>query len=206
MATDNESSSGDSERKNDYANYLSPFSRFWGKAVHTGRDIALAQSSSGPRDDFISILADRVVTVMNQQSDGPIIQESLEKYLPSDKDSVRTQLPFYNSALEALQYQRDSYLVCTKYADEKQRQRQRRFPYLGRFGRRADDIQYKPHEGAGYAQLVNLGAWFIPSETVKSAVLPVVTSLPSGVLSDTILSTVCNAIPLAQPSLDLAMK
>jgi hypothetical protein len=59
---------------------------------------------------------------------------------------------------------------------------------------------------SGYIQIVNLGSWFIPSSTVKESLLPIVVSLPSGPLKDTITNTVCNAIPLAQPPLDRAVK
>jgi hypothetical protein len=58
----------------------------------------------------------------------------------------------------------------------------------------------------GSIQLVHLGSWFIPSPTVKNALLPIVVSLPSGALREPILNATVNAIPLAQPLLDQAVK
>jgi hypothetical protein len=58
----------------------------------------------------------------------------------------------------------------------------------------------------GNIQIVNLGASFIPSQTIKDALLPIVLNLPSGALKNTITDAVANAIPLAQPQLDRAVK
>ena len=169
--------------------------------------------TSGPRNDLIGILADKAVNAIHENLDpeGPIIQQLLDETLPSDPVSVRTQLPFYDSAVDALKYQRDNYLLGTKYANKKQLQRERQqlFPPALRFSVGSPRM---PHDatalglGLAYAQIVNLGTWFVPSETINSALLPIVLSLPSGALNDTITSTVSNAIPLAQPPLDVAMK
>mmetsp|Transcript_17545 Transcript_17545/g.17692 ORF Transcript_17545/g.17692 Transcript_17545/m.17692 type:complete len:256 (+) Transcript_17545:322-1089(+) len=157
-----------------------------------------------PRDDFIGILSDRVVEAINENLDGPIIQQTLEKYLPHAKESIRSDLPFYDSTLEILKYQRDNYLIGTKYAERKQQHRQGQFPY-NRFGIGSPRM---PNNATAFAyiELVKLGSWFIPSTTIKDALLPIVLSLPSGALNDTITSTVSNTIALAQPSLDITMK
>jgi hypothetical protein len=165
---------------------------------------------SGPRDDFIGILADRVVKVINENytENGPIIQQTLEKFLPSTKETIRTDLPFYNSTVDILKYQRDNYLIGTKYAEQKQHYRQRQFPFTNsRFGA-AIGSPRMPNDATalGYIQIVQLGSWFVPSKTIKDALLPIVILLPSGVLHDTITSTVSDAIPLAQPIVDSAMK
>ena len=167
--------------------------------------------TSGPRNDLIVILADKAVKAIHKNLDheGPIIQQLLDEKLPSDKESVRTQLPFFDSTVEALKYQRDNYLLGARYAERKQLQRERQkslFPPAAlRFSVGSPRM---PHDATalGYAQIVKLGTWFVPSETINSALLPIVLSLPSGALNDTITSTVSNAIPLAQPSLDDAMK
>ena len=165
---------------------------------------------SGPRDDFIGILADRVVKVINENytENGPIIQQTLEKFLPSTKETIRTDLPFYNSTVDILKYQRDNYLIGTKYAEQKQQYQQRQFPFTNsRFGA-AIGSPRMPNDATalGYIQIVQLGSWFVPSKTIKDALLPIVILLPSGVLHDTITSTVSDAIPLAQPIVDSAMK
>jgi hypothetical protein len=167
---------------------------------------------SGPRDDFIGILADRVVKVINENYteniNEPIIQQTLERFLPSTKENIRTDLPFYNSIVDILKYQRDNYLVGTKYAEQKQQYQQRQFPFTNsRFGSAIGSPRMPNDTTAlGYIQIVKLGSWFVPSKTIKDALLPIVISLPSGVLNDTITSTVSDAIPLAQPIVDSAMK
>ena len=183
--------------------------------------------TSGPRNDLIGILADKVVEAVEKNLDheGPIVQKLLDDHLPVDKESIRTKLPFYGSTVEALKYQRDSYLLGTKNASNENQQQQKsrdqeeekakqRFPHSAlRFGgvggnTSASSSPWMPHDATaqGYVQIVNLGAWFVPSETIKAALLPIALSLPSGALRDTINTTVSNAIPLAQPPLDAAMK
>lgn len=151
-----------------------------------------------PRTDLIDILATRVVKILTEKVDEPI-QQALDR-LPADSASARN-LPFYDSTLGAIKFQRDSYLAGPAYADRRERQKSRRFP-PPRFSPRM------PHDATalGHIQLVNVGAWFLPSETVRTALLPVVIALPSGALNEPIVNTVSNAIPLAQPPLDRAVK
>ena len=149
------------------------------------------------RNDLIELLAKRLVKTINEKADKQLTQ-GIEQ-LPSTPQEVRA-LPFYESALSALQYQRDNYLVGTGYANRRQRLRSRgiinyplyRLPY--------------DSTALGNVQITSLGAWFIPSQTIKDALLPIVVSLPSGVLKDTITDAVANSIPLAQPQLDRAVK
>jgi hypothetical protein len=154
--------------------------------------------SPSPRADLIDILASRVAKILNEKVEEPI-QQALDR-LPADSASVR-KLPFYDSTLETLRFQRDSYLVGPAYAARKERQRRQRFP----------PPRFTPHmpfdaTALGHIQLVHVGSWFIPSETTRMALLPIVVSLPSGVLKDPIINTVSTAIPLAQPPLDRAVK
>jgi len=166
--------------------------------------------TSGPRNDLIDILADKAVDGINDNLDpeGPVIQQRLEKYLPMDKESVRTKLPFYESSIDAIKYQRDSYVLGNLYANKKELHRdrvKRLFPPSLQVSAGSPKMPYNA-TALGYIHLVNLGSWFVPSETVREALLPLVVALPSGILKDTITSTVANAIPLAQPPLDDAMK
>ena len=186
-----------------------------------------------PRNDFIDMLANKVVKIINTNAEKPI-QNALDDHLPSDKESVRN-LPFYNTTIDSIKYQRDNYLVGTNYATRKEKERQlekeqsssttnrttRRFTpptvasvvtaRLGvggiRGGLSSSQVRMPRDATAlGYIQIVNLSSWFIPSSTIKESLLPIVVSLPSGPLKETITNTVCNAIPLAQPSLDRAVK
>jgi hypothetical protein len=154
-----------------------------------------------PRDDIVNMMADKVVEAIQANADAPI-QQALEDHLPKDTQGVRN-LPFYNATLEALRYQRDNYLVGTQYARRSEKQRQGRlFPPSPRlFPRMPRDAT-----ALGHVQLTQLGSWFVPSATIKEALMPIVIALPSGALKDTITGSVANAIPLAQPSLDRAVK
>jgi hypothetical protein len=203
----------------------------------TSQGISTAYS---PRNDFIDMLANKVVKIINTNAEKPI-QHALDDHLPADKDSVRA-LPFYNTTVDAIKYQRDNYLVGTNYATRKEKERTqqeqqqqqlstsnrtatRRFTpptvasvvtaRLGVGGIRGGLSSRSPSSSvrmprdataSGYIQIVNLGSWFIPSSAVKESLLPIVVSLPSGPLKDTITNSVCNAIPLAQPPLDRAVK
>jgi hypothetical protein len=170
--------------------------------------------TSGPRNDLIGILANKVVDGMhkNLDPDGPVIQKLLDEHLPTDSESVRTKLPFYESTVDLLKYQRDNYLLGNSYANKKQVYRdlaKQLFPRFGVVGAASAAGSPKmPHDATalGYIQIAKLGSWFVPSETIKEALLPIVISLPSGALKGTITSIVANAIPLAQPPLDNAMK
>jgi len=195
-----------------------------------------AAFAAGPRNDLIGLLADRALVGLRKHldPDGPVVQKLLDQHLP--KDSVREQLPgLYGSALSSLRYQRDAYLVGTKHAYEQQQQREGQGQGQGQ-GRLQGQgqLQKKTHQNGndynynyndddddddkrlprmprdatalGYAQLVRLGESLLPSETVRASFLPIVLGLPSGALRTTIVTTVSNALPLAQPPLDAAVK
>jgi hypothetical protein len=153
-----------------------------------------------PRDDFVNLMADKVVAVLKENTDEPI-QKALDDHLPKDPTSVRS-LPFYNATLTALQYQRDNYLVGSNYAKRSEQQRHGRlFPSPRLFPRMPRDAT-----ALGHIQLTQLGSWFVPSSTIKEALMPIIISLPSGALREAITNSVANAIPLAQPNLDRAVK
>lgn len=146
---------------------------------------------SRARHEIIDMIAKRVVKITEAKAEKPLAD--LCEKLPSSRTEIRN-LPFYGSTLEALKYQRDNYLVGTKFAEEKKKSDRPsiRMPYDG--------------TALGSIQTVNLGSWFIPSPTVKNAVLPIILSLPSGTLREPILNATVNTIPLAQPSLNQVVK
>jgi len=149
------------------------------------------------RQDITELLARRIVRRIEQNLDKPV--EEIKSKLPASEEEVRS-LPFYGSTLNALKYQRDHYLVGPGYANRRQRLRDR--------GLMNYPVYRMPFDSTalGNIQIVNLGASFIPSKTIKDLLLPIVIALPSGVLKDTITDAVANAIPLAQPQLDSAVK
>ncbi|KAL3916240.1 MAG: hypothetical protein SGILL_005266 [Bacillariaceae sp.] len=156
--------------------------------------------SFSPRNDFMNLLADKVVAAIQENADAPI-QKALEENLPTDAEGVRN-LPFYDNTLEALWYQRDNYLVGSKYATRSEKQRQGRlFPSPRLFPRMPRDAT-----ALGHVQITDLARWFIPSSTIKESLMPIVVALPSTTLKESITTSVANAIPAAQPSLDGAMK
>ena len=150
------------------------------------------------RQDITDLLARRIVRRIEQPLYETQVEQVKEK-LPASKEEVRA-LPFYGSALNALKYQRDNYLIGPGYANRRQRLRDR--------GLVNYPVYRMPFDSTalGNVQIVNLGVSFIPSSTVKDLLLPIVLSLPSGALKETITDAVANAIPLAQPQLDSAVK
>lgn len=149
------------------------------------------------RQDIVDLLARRIVRKIEQKIDEPL--EQAKERLPSSREEIRS-LPFYGSTLNALKFQRDNYLVGTGYATRRQRLRHRGIMNYPLYRLPFDST------ALGNIQIVALGASFIPSTTVKDLLLPIVVGLPSGVLKDPITNAVANAIPLAQPLLDSAVK
>lgn len=148
------------------------------------------------RQDIIELLARRYVERAAKKAEKPV-QQFCEN-LPSDAQAIRN-LPFYESTYQAIQWQRDNYLVGKDHADRR------------RFDRSLSidpPIHRMPFDATtlGSSQIVGLGTWFIPSTTVKNALLPIVVSLPSGALKEPIVNATVNAIPLAQPTVDAAVK
>jgi len=164
-------------------------------------------------NDLIGLLANKVVGEMEKNLDpeGQMIQKLLDDHLPSTAEQVRENLPFYDSTLESLQQQRDTYLLganCKKQQlEQEQQQASKRFVFPLALGSSQQSPKMPLDATAlGYTQIVHIGSWFVPSKTIKESLLPIVLNLPSGALREPITLTVTNAIPLAQPPLDVAMK
>jgi hypothetical protein len=150
------------------------------------------------RGKLIDAFAKRIVNAATAKAEQPL--QEVRKNLPSNSEEIRN-LPFYNSTLDALKYQRDSYLVGTSYA-ETQRMPQEPEPAVAVQSNR---IPYDVM-ALGSVQTIKLGSWFVPSPTVRDALMPIVVGLPSGVLREPILNATVNAIPLGQPSLNRVVK
>lgn len=151
------------------------------------------------RGNLLDAFAKRIVDTATAKAAEPL--QEVRNNLPSTAEQVR-DLPFYNSTLNALKYQRDNYLVGTMHAERRRKQRE------------ADPLITAPlnHQitydamALGSVQTIKLGSWFVPSPTVRDALLPIVVRLPSGVLREPILNAAVNAIPLGQPSLNRVVK
>ena len=150
------------------------------------------------RQELIGLLANGFIEKGIAKAQEPL-QQVLQN-LPMDPAAVRN-LPFYTTTLTAIQYQRDAYLVGPDYAERRRHEKEDYLappPVLGQMPYDATAL--------GSMQIANLGSWFLPSATVKDALLPIVVSLPNGALKETIVLGVVNAIPLAQPIVDEAVK
>lgn len=173
------------------------------------------------RKRVINAIAKKLVATVEPKT-GPLVQE-VQDQLPKETEEVRN-LPFYNATLQALQYQRDQYLMGTNYAQEKvrstkdaqQQQQQgsdlidvetssRSFSSNKLSSSNPLNAPYDPTSLASQ-QLIPLGASFLPSPTVHQALLPIVVSLPSGALREPILNATINSIPMGQPALNDAVK
>ncbi|CAB9520538.1 expressed unknown protein [Seminavis robusta] len=120
------------------------------------------------------------------------------------KDHLRRGSPVYNTILQATQWQRDNYLMGQQYADKRQREREIRpnrvfLPRIG-YGVRVDP------NGMGLVQLSNLGASFIPSPTVKQALMPIVLQQPTTSLYQPALRGMVSLIDSQQANADMLVR
>mmetsp|Transcript_28179 Transcript_28179/g.68531 ORF Transcript_28179/g.68531 Transcript_28179/m.68531 type:complete len:258 (+) Transcript_28179:128-901(+) len=96
-----------------------------------------------PRGDFMDILATKVTRILLKNADGPI-NDLLDQHLPNDTDEIREKLPFYESTVDLLKFQRDQYLVGPKYAKENEERRRRQKQQQQEGG--GDDVSEREQE------------------------------------------------------------
>jgi len=183
--------------------------------------------------------------------------EYCDENLPLSAEQVRG-LPFYDTTLQALKWQRDAYLVGPQYADQRRGEREaeanerslwRRLtwrdvgdgdgdnddngtgpsvpmnsvekPSPGSFNianrprfflRRRNAVSWPPRmpydaTALGSEQIAQIGASFLPSDTVRLALLPIVVQLPTHTLYGPIVqSVVASGVPLAQDPVNQAIR
>jgi len=138
----------------------------------------------------------------------------------------------YKFTLNALRWQRDAYLVGTAYADSRKKQRKLEesnsqdaglsssvtgtgmVPEMSTAMIQTQIVDAHKQNtrmrnpSLGQTQLVQLGKWFIPSDTSKGALLPTVLWLPgpNGPLDRPFSRAVTSIIPMSQANLDSVMK
>jgi hypothetical protein len=102
---------------------------------------------------------------------GPAFQ--IDDYIPQDRAELR-ETKLFKSTYELLQWQRDNYLVGFEYANWIKKHRIK-YP---------DRVMDAPYDktALGHQQIAGLLAWFIPTDTVRQALLPIVVDLPDKVL------------------------
>ncbi|KAL3940564.1 MAG: hypothetical protein SGBAC_004920 [Bacillariaceae sp.] len=160
------------------------------------------------RNRLLDAVAKRVVKTVEPKTNDLV--EQVKGRLPKEAEEVRN-LPFYDTTLKALQYQRDQYFLGTKYAEKKQSAQQKQqqqgseMMIVKPVFLMAVDAPYDPTALAPQ-QTIPLGANFVQSPTVHNALLPIVVGLPNGALREPILNATVNAIPMAQPALNNVVK
>jgi len=86
-------------------------------------------------------------------------------------EQLQRGTPLYDTTLKAAQWQRDNYLMGPYYADRRQEAREKR--PNSQFLPRINHFKSDP-KALGNVQMADLGSWFIPSSTVKEALMPLV--------------------------------
>ncbi len=120
---------------------------------------------------------------------------------PKQPDSTMRDTKFYQETLKLLQWQRDNYMVGQDFAERRQIERQSAAPTIAQ-----DNVSIDQAAAMQSQQLVNLAAWFIPTQTVQQALVPLVISLPSGLLKEPITTGFVNLISEQQQNLDDVFK
>jgi len=134
--------------------------------------------------------------------------------LSADRSTGSTTMrdtELYKLALRSMLWQRDNYLVGRDYADERSAQRRKQKQMLETHQLDVSvalPFSRIPYDATalGNIQLARLGSWFIPSQTVHRALLPIVVGLPNGPLNEPILRATANLIPMSQSNLDNVVK
>jgi len=156
------------------------------------------------------------------------VASQVDRLIPVDESELRRSAA-YRSAYKAIQWQRDNYLVGMEYANWRKKERERlsrsepaamaasavaiestttpipaeiRRDEVSKFQR---EIVYD-RTALGHQQIAKLATWFVPSETVKKALLPLIVPLPTGALYPITQRSVVNVILGQQDTLDRVVK
>jgi hypothetical protein len=122
----------------------------------------------------------------------------VDDYIPQDRAELR-ETKLYKSTYELLKWQRDNYLVGFEYANWRKKHRPK-------YPDRVIEVPYDK-SALGHAQIAGLAAWFIPTDTVRQALLPIVVGyLPDKVLFPIARDATLSLIASQQANLDLIIK
>ena len=118
-------------------------------------------------------------------------------------DLLKRGSPLYGTILQTVQWQRDNYLMGQDYADKRKIAREIRpgFLFLPRLG----PVKSDP-KALGNIQIAQLGSWFIPSPSVKEALMPIILQQPRGSLYQPALSGIIGLIDSQQSNIDAMVK
>lgn len=118
-------------------------------------------------------------------------------------EQLKRGKPAYKSVLQAAQWQRDNYFMGQRYAHKRRREREMRpnSQFLPRVNYVRSDVN-----AFGLVQICHLGANFIPSETVKNALVPIVLQQPRGSLYSPALRGLISLIDSQQANVDALVR
>lgn len=104
----------------------------------------------------------------------------IDDYIPHGHLAIR-QTPVFQQLYRLIQFQRDQYLVGTEYAQWQHRERQSAASTATGNVARTDPNDTLPYDptALGHGQIAKVAADFIPTATVREALVPLVTPLPS---------------------------
>ena len=123
----------------------------------------------------------------------------IDDYIPHSHEAIR-QTPLFAQLYRLIQFQRDQYLVGTEYATWQQTERTTR--------RVTDPSDTLPYDRTawGHPHLARIAADFIPTDTVRNAVVPLVTPLPTTTLYPLLQNACKDAILGQQANLNAIVK
>jgi hypothetical protein len=122
---------------------------------------------------------------------------NIDDYIPQDRAELK-ETKLFKSTYELLQWQRDNYLVGFEYANWIKKHRIK-------YPDRVTDAPYDK-TALGHQQIAGLLAWFIPTDTVRQALLPIVVDLPDKVLFPIARDATVSLIASQQANLDSIIK
>ena len=137
------------------------------------------------------------------------IASQVDKLIPADPHELR-KTSLYKNTYKLIQWQRDNYLVGSEYAEWRRRERLR-----GGGGETEppprDVSSYQGEiifdaDALGHKQVGRLAADFVPSDTVRKALLPIVVTLPMSALYGPSQAALVRLILGQQDTLDHLLK
>lgn len=132
------------------------------------------------------------------------IAAQVDRFIPKDAAELK-KADWYKETYKMIQWQRDNYLVGTEYANWRKKERLRQSDRLR-------DIRSFQHEivfdetALGHQQVGRLASQYVPSDTLRNALLPLVVGLPAGVLYQPTKHALINLISGQQENLDGILK
>lgn len=146
-----------------------------------------------------SSLADASLGGLGQQ-----VAEQVRNLIPEDRQKLR-QTALYKEAYKGIQWQRDNYLVGREYANWRVKERYRLDHATRSIQSFVHEIQFDD-TALAHPQFAGLAASFLPSETIKAALLPLIVPVVENQLYPLAQQGVVQLIEGQQDNLHNALK